>query len=188
VTILPSTQRVGRLMRGRTRTTGKTGNVAGVVEGDFTDATSPTGDEAQDAIELAAASLVDVIGDRTLAETGDDTHTPWPPELQDLASAAIAYQAAADIETSYFAEETLQDPSNRDYYQMRANQLRDALIRGIDEWRGGGETGEPSVDGAYTLQQPSLWGTPVSYGNRMVVTGDDPDRGFWSWFGERGGW
>lgn len=169
--ILPSTQRVGRLMWGRTRTTGDSSNVAGVVEGDFTDATIPTDDQANEIIALAAMSFLDVTGFVGRHETGADE--AWPQELQDLATAAIAYQAAADIETSFYADETVQDPANRDYYQARANQLRAVLITAIGEWRGTGETGEPAITGDYHVDPLLVLAYPGIAGNRTYPTTTD---------------
>lgn len=175
--LLPTTAQVGRLMWWRTKAVINGSVPAGELVGDFTDDTQPTGPQAAEIIAQAASSLVDVTGALAAAEAS------YPDEVDQAVTAAIAYQAAADIEASM----SNTSPDKLAWLQARADALKTGLRLAIQEFIDTGATGVESASGSY-VEDPlflglplwpgplygSLWGYPPEeavLANKMLPTG-----------------
>lgn len=109
----PTVAELSALMRARTE-----GELS--YQGVFNDDTRPTAEQAADLIGVAAMLV--------LAKLGSDL----PDALSPAASKAILFKAAALVEVTYYPEQASADNSAYELYQAQFEELRDALVSGID--------------------------------------------------------
>lgn len=107
----PTVDTVAALVRARTRTSG----FAGTTTGTFTDQTTPTREQVEELIELAA-------GEMTVAMSG---HLPCNTILIDQAARATAYRVAQLVELSLSPETSNdEDSAARSFGKLADQQMR----------------------------------------------------------------
>lgn len=112
----PTTADVGALLRARTRDSG--GNLIG----DFTDATTPNA--------AGATAMINEALDEVAGEVGEDLFDPGD---QAAAKRLVQLLAAANVEMSYFPEQSAQNNSMYDKLMTRYNTKLATFKEGVAE-------------------------------------------------------